>query len=166
MHKKWDSALMAADLAAVDTAAGAPPGLVVERVRDREGLARWLRAFAAGFGKPAAEARVWSDVYAGLDLGPDAPWQHYVGRLDGEPVASSSVLLGAGVAGVYNVTTLPAARGRGVGAAMTRAPLADAAARGYRVAALQASELGRPVYLRLGFEVCGVAEAYAWRPAP
>ena len=60
-----------------------------------------------------------------------------------------------GAAGIYNVTTVEAARGRGIGAAMTVAAVRHGADLGLDLATLQASTMGRPVYERLGFEfVC------------
>jgi predicted GNAT family acetyltransferase len=53
--------------------------------------------------------------------------------------------------GVYNIATLEMARRRGYGAAMTARVVADGAADGCDVAILQASEMGRPIYERLGF---------------
>jgi predicted acetyltransferase len=75
------------------------------------------------------------------------------------------VFLGAGVAGVQFVATLPEARGQGLGAAMTLAPLRAARDLGYQAGILQSSEVGYKVYLRLGFvKVCEVDNFY-W-PAP
>ncbi len=53
--------------------------------------------------------------------------------------------------GIYYVATLPAARGRGIGRAVTLAPLLEARARGYRVAVQHSTEMGVFVYQRLGF---------------
>ncbi len=83
--------------------------------------------------------------------------------LDGRPVATSQLFVGADVAGIYNVTCLPEARGRGIGAAVTRVPLLEARRQGYYLSILQASDLGYPVYRRLGFQDCGRLNTYQFR---
>ncbi len=83
-----------------------------------------------------------------------------LGRLDGRAVASAELFASAGVAGLYSVGTLPAVRGRGLGRAMTAAALREGRARGYRIGALQGTEMGVPVYRRLGFREYGRFEIY------
>jgi ribosomal protein S18 acetylase RimI-like enzyme len=81
----------------------------------------------------------------------------YVGWERRRPVASSFLVLGAGVAGVYGVHTDPAERGRGLGAALTRAPMREARDAGYEVAVLQAAPKAAALYERIGFRsVCEV----------
>ena len=75
----------------------------------------------------------------------------YVGYRDGEPATTGLGLRTGRTIGVYNITTLAAARKRGYGAAMTRRIAADGAAAGCDVAILQTSEMGRPIYARLGY---------------
>jgi GNAT superfamily N-acetyltransferase len=61
------------------------------------------------------------------------------------------LFMGAGVAGIYAVGTIPPARNRGIGAAMTMIPLRVAREEGLEYAVLFSSRLGYPVYTRLGF---------------
>jgi len=53
-----------------------------------------------------------------------------------------------GFVGVYAVATTPSARGRGYGEALTWAAVASEP---NLPATLQASEMGRPIYERMGF---------------
>ena len=139
-----------------------PPDLQVARVRDRAEFREWAGATQAGFGLPAFAAdaipRLLGDTLDGDGL------RHYLGRAAGAPVATASCFYAAGVAGIYIVSTRPAYRGRGFGAALTLAAMQDARDAGYQVAILQASELGRPVYERLGFRECCRFQIYHWAP--
>ena len=72
-------------------------------------------------------------------------------RLDGRPVGSSVAIRTGDVSGVYAVGTLPEARGRGVGTAVTWAAVAAGSAWGCDVIVLQASEMGLSLYERMGF---------------
>jgi GNAT superfamily N-acetyltransferase len=75
----------------------------------------------------------------------------YVGYADGEPVTSGLGVRTGTTIGVYSIATIASARRRGYGAAMTARIVDDGAADGCDVAILQASEMGRPTYERLGF---------------
>jgi GNAT superfamily N-acetyltransferase len=151
---------MAADLSTLAEARPAPPGLEIMPVTDHAALREWTRVFVAGYGIPAAGESSLLDLIASLGL--RWPIRNYLGILDGAPVATSTVNFDAGVAGIYNVATLEEARGRGVGSAVTLAPLRDARDAGYRIGTLQSSDLGYTVYSRLGFrEVCRM-EHFAW----
>jgi GNAT superfamily N-acetyltransferase len=135
------------------------PGLSIERVGDDDALAVWEATLGRGFGEGEREARWVASVYQ--KLGYDDPWQHYIGWLDGAPVGTATVFLGAGVAGLYFVMTVPEVRRRGIGAAITYGALRDASA---EYAVLGSSAAGRSVYERLGFrEYCKI-EFYEWAP--
>ncbi len=140
-------------------------GVTVERMRDAAGAALWARTVGLGFGAPTAEAtepfaaRVTRETFDD-----NAAAFYYLARRDGEPVAGAAITLAAGVAGVFSVATIPSARQRGIGAAVTLAALLDARARGYAVGVLQASEMGYPVYERMGFTEQFRYHNYVWRP--
>jgi ribosomal protein S18 acetylase RimI-like enzyme len=85
----------------------------------------------------------------------DSPEWLYVGYLNGEPVATAEATVAAGTAGLYNISTRPAYRGRGIGSRMTWHPLRDALASGCDLGVLQAAPEGMSIYRRLGFEAFG-----------
>ena len=97
-------------------------------------------------------------------LGFEGSWWHYLGRLAGEPVATATSFFGSGVAGIYFVCTVERVRQRGIGAAVTLTALQEARDLGYTVGVLGSSEMGYPVYRRLGFEEYCRIELYEWRP--
>lgn len=149
---------MAIDLAVLPPLEHQP---TIQLVEDGETLDTWTRTFARGFEMPEEMAEPFLTTMRGVGL--ELPIRHYLGLVNGEPVATSTLFLGAGVAGIYNVATLPAARGRGVGAAMTLLPLHEARGMGYRAGTLQSSKMGYSVYGRLGFqELCRV-DHFSWR---
>ena len=79
----------------------------------------------------------------------DAPgWHHFVGYAEGRAVAAGSAYVDDHVLRVENIAVMADTRGRGFGAAITAATInvdLDVAA------LLVASDLGRPIYERLGF---------------
>jgi GNAT superfamily N-acetyltransferase len=135
-------------------------GLRIERVVDLPGVTTWAQTLGQGFGEGVKEAEWVASVYRRLGLAD--PWRHYLGYLDGEPVATVTVFFAAGVAGVYFVMTVPEARRRGIGAAITAAVLREARDSGVEYAVLGSSSAGRSVYAGLGFrEVCAI-NLYEW----
>ena len=157
---------MAANLAQMPAAVPAPTGLTIERVRDDAGALRCLVVSRLANDldpdvSTVAIERVSPATYADAD-----PYQFYLAWLGGEPVACAQLFLGAGVAGIYNVGTIPSAQRQGIGAAITLAAMRAAREQGYRIAVLAASPMGEPVYRRLGFAPYTTAVIYAWQPAP
>ena len=157
-----DSPGMAVDLERLSGGQPAPQDLVIEKVTENETLRQWCRTNIIGFGWPDSINEDLFSFYSDLGAEDEVPLVHYIGRLNGEPVATSSLFLGAGVAGIYNVVTLPEARRKGIGAAITLRPLLDARAMGYRVGILQASDMGVSVYTKLGFEPYCTIGHYVW----
>lgn len=129
-----------------------PPGVTVTEVRDAAGLAEWDRVLAAAYPMPGSPAP------PSLLGGPTRFW---LARADGEPVATALSHTGHGVVDVECVATLPAHRGRGIGAAATwAATLADPAL----PAVLIASDDGIGTYRRMGY--LAVARWTLWFRSP
>jgi GNAT superfamily N-acetyltransferase len=155
---------MAVDLSTLPEEVPAPADFVVEQVGDEAGLAAWVEALGSGFGAGPIEAEWAGEMYRRLGLGDEGPWRHYVGLLAGDPVATSTSFFGAGVAGLYFVCTVERVRRQGIGAGITLAALLEARDLGYSVGVLGSSEMGYPVYRRLGFEEYCRIGLYEWHP--
>ena len=86
----------------------------------------------------------------------------YMGRWEGKAISVALLFVHAGVAGIYLVNVLSDYWRRGVGGAMTHRLLADARDLGCRIAVLQASDMGRGLYEKMGFcQICEI-EYYGW----
>jgi hypothetical protein len=118
---------MAADLGAVneDALAQVPEGFAIDEVHDEAGLEGFRRVFVEAYELPEFAAQAWVDATRALGIG-RTPWRLFLGRLDGEAVATNMLFNGGGVASVYAVGTVPALRGQGIGGAITLAPLLEA----------------------------------------
>ena len=151
---------MAADLRCIPDDVILPLNLEILPVEGEGALRKWIHIASVGFGVPLEHEDTWYEFFS--EAACISPFRTYLAVLDGTPIATSQLFTSAGVAGIYNVTCLPEARGRGVGTAVVLAPLLAARQLGYRVAILQASSMGYNVYRRLGFEGFGKLSLYLW----
>jgi GNAT superfamily N-acetyltransferase len=93
---------------------------------------------------------------AGLLGGVDPSAFHTLGaRLAGESVATAIAFDHDGDCGVFNMSTLEAARRRGLGTALTARHVHDALERGCSTASLQATPMAERVYAAVGFRDLG-----------
>jgi ribosomal protein S18 acetylase RimI-like enzyme len=136
-----------------------PAGLTLSWATDAGALRSAMQLVAAGFGLPDELGDRMADLMASA-AGRETSVRTVVARLDDKPVAAAQgVHIGRAV-GIYNVATLGEARGRGIGAAVTIAVLRDAVARGARFGMLESSDLGHPVYERIGFRDVATFQVY------
>ena len=149
---------MALDLRSMPPPEDLPAGLEIRPVSDVRGLRTYLDVLSSEV-TPADEPALFPPgtieailAHTGPRLVREPIPMRYVGHLDGRPVATSRLSLAGGTAGIYAVQTKPEARGRGIGRAMTLAPLRAARDAGYRIATLQSTEAGFGVYRAIGFE--------------
>jgi GNAT superfamily N-acetyltransferase len=151
---------MAIDLSLLPENPPVHPGLRIVPVVAGDVLRQWIHVASIGFGISQELEKVWYDFF--VDAAFDTRFRTYLALLDGKPVGTSQLFLSEGVAGIYNVTCIPEARGQGIGYAITLAPLLKAREMGYRIGILQASKLGYGVYRRLGFQDFGKLSVYLW----
>jgi GNAT superfamily N-acetyltransferase len=153
---------MAADLRSLPRKVPAPAGLVIQRVADIETTKKWCHVFCVGFRTPDFVGEALLDLFRSIGFASQSTVRHYVGWLNDEPVSASSMFMGAGVAGIYNVATVPEARKRGIGSATTLMPLHEARILGYQIGILHSTRMGVNVYHGLGFrEYCRIVQ-YVW----
>jgi hypothetical protein len=130
-----------------------PDGVEIRMVEDAAGA----RDYAAVVGPAYVSLGAPEDANASHFNGPNAlltgPHLHSaVAYLDGAPVSCAQILLSHGIAGVYWVGSLEAARGRGIAEAVTRHVTNLGFDLGAADVQLQASTMGEPVYRRMGYE--------------
>jgi hypothetical protein len=155
---------MAVDLAKLTEIPRPHNELKIVPVKDNETLKEWIRIASIGFGVSPEVEDIWYDFFKETVF--DNPFRTYLAILNGRPVGTSQLFTSAGVAGIYNVSCLPEARGQGVGTAVTLVPLIEARERGYHVGVLQASSMGYSVYRKLGFEDFGKLSVFLWENKP
>jgi ribosomal protein S18 acetylase RimI-like enzyme len=143
---------------------GDDPTIVIEPVEDASTLETWSGVLCDSFGAPRRFGDAFAELAAAIGLDARSPFRHFLARVNGEPAATCSLFLGAGVGGIYDVATLPELRRRGIGRAVTRAAMSEARALGYRMAILHSSTTGVGMYRSLGFrEVCAIGQ-HIWAP--
>jgi hypothetical protein len=161
-----DADLQAAATAARYTSFGEPPAMALDhRLRDAEPPPGVRLDVVRTADDVAAFARVNGEAYTTYGMPIDtAPTLFarsevligphivaFVARVDGVPAAAAMTIVTHGVAGIYWVGTVPAMRGRGLAELCTRAATNAGFDLGGRIASLQASPMGEPVYRRMGY---------------
>lgn len=155
---------MALDTATLSKTLTLPDGLEIVRARDEKTLADFSTVIYKSYkdrGMALESAQAFEMATRALGV-ESAPWRIYVGYMDGKPVATNLAFNGGGVTGLFCIATLPDYRGRGIGAAVTLAPLYEADADA-QYAVLFSSKSGKPVYERIGFREVGMnIGRYVW----
>ena len=149
-HRRGVLPAMTRGLADFDATARSPIDVV--EVRDTADLEAWLSVRNANHPMDVATRTAWLRTHSpSLDPG----FRQFVARAGGRPVGSLTLFLHGETAGLSHVDVILDSRGMGVGTALTRSALSAAIHMGARRAVLTATELGVPLYRRLGFAMAG-----------
>lgn len=125
-----------------------PPDLEIVRVSTAAEVAEFEEVSARGFGGEAASVPTGSMHPASILA--DARMTMLTGRVAGNAVAAAMSYRADAAVGVYGVTTIASARGRGYASALTRSLIDPAAP-----ALLSPSPEAESLYRRLAFEPVG-----------
>jgi GNAT superfamily N-acetyltransferase len=156
-------AIDGARTAAVDGRSGAVLGpLDIRVVTDHPGLEDHIAVVIAGFELPEQIVRAFMSPRL-LEL---PGITTYVGYAEGRPVTTGLGIRTGRTIGVYNIATVPEARRRGYGAAMTARVARDGALAGCETAILQASPMGKPIYERMGYRTVVEYDGFVDPEAP
>jgi len=135
------------------------PELTIERVRHADGLREFEAVSTAGFGLlPVPPFSLHAPGV--LDDPRMAVW---LGRVGGRAVTAAMSFIDGGLVGVYGVATLPEARRRGYGEAITRRALGVASG---LPSVLQPSLMGAGLYRRLGYRPFATFSTWFRKPRP
>ncbi|MBN1486757.1 MAG: GNAT family N-acetyltransferase [Anaerolineae bacterium] len=139
------------------------PGLEFEYVTASEALSQWYEVLLQGF--PTTFNQNYLNALAKTTLAPETGSYNYIARQNGKILTVSTISLGGGAAGLYNLATLPSARKQGLGAWMTIKSFLEARAMGYRVGTLQTTYPNAlRMYHQMGFEVYCKIGVYNYKP--
>jgi ribosomal protein S18 acetylase RimI-like enzyme len=126
-------------------------GIELRRVADAGTAADYTRVADAAFVAIGLPAGILADMKPAALFGRDDT-AAFVAYSDGRPVAVASVVLARGIGGIQWVGVLEEARGSGLAVAVTAAAANAGFEMGADVTWLEASHMGEPVYLGMGFE--------------
>jgi ribosomal protein S18 acetylase RimI-like enzyme len=128
-----------------------PPGVTVERVRGAQAAREFADVGGAAYATYGLPPKVALRQFADPAYFDQPHIAAFLARVGGAPAAAALVMLTHGVAGIYWVGTTPEARGRGLAATCTRIATNTGFDMGAGAAVLQASVMGEPIYLKMGY---------------
>ncbi len=145
-----------------------PDGVAVRWVGDEVALRDFLAVNAEAYATYGMPGEVIGDLFDASRVVLDDDDAHFVvARRGQEPLAAAMVYESDGVASVQWVGTVPVSRGTGLGAFVTTLVTNLGFGRGASSVSLQASPMGAPLYLALGYEtIWHYAEYVRWPKPP
>lgn len=127
-------------------------GIVLRQAADEAAIADFVTVNSAAYPSLGMPETAMGEAITRYDRLLEPHLAVVVAYDDDRPVAAAQALLSHGIAGVYWVGTVDDARGRGLGEAVCRWVTNWAFDQGAAAQTLQASSMGEPIYLRMGYE--------------
>lgn len=142
-----------------------PADVELRRVVDETDRRDYLKVVAAGYNIGDVPVEMAETVLFSLASLAVPEVAAFVAYRDGQPLSACMAYVSDGSAGLQWCATLPAARGAGLGKTTFAAACNAGFAMGAECATGQGSELGTPIWVRMGFQVVTRYRRYLARPA-
>jgi GNAT superfamily N-acetyltransferase len=153
---------MAMDLTVAPAPPVVPPGVEIHQVTPANDLALFMEFVAARWHVPAAARPHLALIADAFQIGAaGSPNRAWIAVRDGMAIAKVFTHDVGEAVGVYGMATRSASRGLGLGRALCVTALADARARGRRLAVLHSSPMAVPLYRSVGFRDVGLFSLFA-----
>ena len=143
-----------------------PDNFEIRRVKDLDELSIFFKTMSAGFGSSPYSFDLFIKEMRQRSINihklhAEDGLSFYVGYFLGKPVSTSVRFTSDHIAGIYGVSTIGEFRRMGIGEAMVWRALFDGKLEeDCTMSFLQASEMGRPVYEKMGYHV--ISEYEEW----
>jgi GNAT superfamily N-acetyltransferase len=128
-----------------------PADVTIERVRGAEAAREFADVSGAAYATYGLPPKIALRQFASPAYFDQPHVVAWLARVGGAPAGTVMILLTHRVAGVYWVGTTPEVRGRGIAGALTRLATNAGFDLGAEAVVLQASTMGEPIYLKMGY---------------
>lgn len=133
------------------------PDIEIVKAEDVETLKTWAKTAGECFGAFGKMLIDMQSLFVKLDSKDNKNIFNYLALKNGVPIATCCLFKEGDTGGLYWVGTLPEARGEGIATAIVVYALKEAISMGCSVSILQASDMGKGVYEKIGFkEYCNI----------
>ena len=151
-----DCALMAIDLETYHPMSEPLQVLKIKTIRNPQHAFDFSKCCTSVFKIPIPLSKTISEIIGKQDQNIES----FVGYIEGTPVATGTIFYSNGVAGIYNVATLPIFQGKGIGVEMMTTMLLKAKLDDIKTTILHAPAAGISLYEKLGFQNFGEMKQY------
>lgn len=127
-------------------------GFQFRQVTSAEDLKKWIDVYIEGYQRPAAGKQAIFNRFEQIINKKQREYRLYLGLYNGDPAVVGTLFLDDDIAGLYCIATAPNMRRTGLAAAYLQYLLDEARRQGAAHCVLHATEAGKPLYEKLGFE--------------
>lgn len=130
-----DDVIVGVELEDIIRNISSPNSLYIESIQNYDKFKTWVDLYTKTRNLKSDLVEKFKKIYEDVDFNdPDLPFRKYIGWLNGEPVACSTLVMAGGIAVVYDETLLPRyARDFGIEEAINIVPLRKARDMGYKL---------------------------------